>query len=163
MIRLGYPFDAVQMPLNPFDASFQSFETQVLPELARRGIAALGMKCMGGTADAIKAGVLTAEEALRYAMSLPVATTICGIDSPEVLHQNLRVAQGFRPMTSQEMDALRQRCRPAAADGRYELFKVSLRYDNPEARRPHSFPLDPTQKEVQEMFHHALGSGEPKK
>ena len=26
MIQLGYPFDAVQMPLNSFDASFRSFE-----------------------------------------------------------------------------------------------------------------------------------------
>ena len=37
MIRLGYPFDAVQMPLNVFDASFRSFETQVLPEAERPG------------------------------------------------------------------------------------------------------------------------------
>jgi len=33
-----------------------------------------------------KAGALTAEEALRYAMSLPVATAITGIDSMDVLH-----------------------------------------------------------------------------
>jgi len=37
-----------------------------------------------------KAGALTAEEALRYAMSLPVATTITGIDSMDVVHQNLQ-------------------------------------------------------------------------
>ena len=30
MLELGYPFDTVQMPLNPFDASFHSFEKQVL-------------------------------------------------------------------------------------------------------------------------------------
>src|ERR1700758_578075 len=42
MIATGFPFDAVQMPLNPFDASFHSFEGLVLPELQKRGIAALG-------------------------------------------------------------------------------------------------------------------------
>ena len=42
MIETGFPFDAVQMPLNPFDAHFLSFAEQVLPECARRGIAALG-------------------------------------------------------------------------------------------------------------------------
>ena len=52
MLATGFPFDSVQMPLNAFDANFHSFEQQVLPELNRRGIAALG---------------------LRYAMSLPVA------------------------------------------------------------------------------------------
>jgi len=46
MLELGYPFDTVQMPLNPFDAGFHSFEKQVLPEVNRRGMAALGMKSM---------------------------------------------------------------------------------------------------------------------
>src|SRR5438105_2730540 len=42
MIRRGYPFDTVQMPLNCLDASFRSFEKQVLPEVNKRGMAALG-------------------------------------------------------------------------------------------------------------------------
>ena len=101
MLELGYPFDSVQMPLNPFDASFHSFEKLVLPEVNRRGMAALGMKSMGGTAWGIKAGVVQAEEMLRYAMSLPVTTTICGMDSLDVLHQDLRVVRGFQPMSSE--------------------------------------------------------------
>ena len=56
MLELGYPFDSVQMPLNPFDANFHSFEKQVLPEVNRRGMASLGMKSMGGTAWADKSG-----------------------------------------------------------------------------------------------------------
>jgi hypothetical protein len=45
---------------------------------------------MGGDEEQpIQHGVVRAEEALRYAMSLPVATTICGIDSLEVWRQNL--------------------------------------------------------------------------
>jgi hypothetical protein len=30
-------------------------------------------------------------------MSLPVATTITGIDGMDVLHQNLQIAQNFKP------------------------------------------------------------------
>jgi len=152
MLELGYPFDTVQMPLNPFDASFHSFEKQVLPEVNRRGMAGLGMKSMGGTAWAIKKGIVKPEELLRYAMSLPVATTISGMDSLEALHQNLRVVRGFQPMTESEMDALRARCAPTAADGRFEPYKVSLRYDNPMTRLPHGFPIDSTQREVAEML-----------
>src|SRR5437879_226496 len=152
MLELGYPFDTVQMPLNPFDSNFHSFEKQVLAEVNRRGMAALGMKSMGGTAWAVKNGVVKAEELLRYAMSLPVATTISGMDSLEVLHQNLRVVRGFKPITDNEMDALRARCAPTAADGRYEPYKVSLRYDNPITRLPHGFPVDHTQREVTEML-----------
>jgi uncharacterized protein len=88
MLQTGFPFDAVQMLLNAFDANFKSFERQVLPELNKRGIAALGLKPLNGHGEAIKNGVVTAEEALRYAMNLPVATTITGIDSLEVLHQS---------------------------------------------------------------------------
>src|SRR5580693_8883962 len=127
MLNTGFPFDAVQMPLNAFDATFRSFEKQVLPELNKRGIAALGMKPLNGHGDAIRAGVITAEEALRYAMSLPVATTITGMEKPEVLQQNLRVAQGFQPMSSVEMQALRDRVCTYAADGRFELYKLSLK------------------------------------
>jgi aryl-alcohol dehydrogenase-like predicted oxidoreductase len=79
MLATGFPFDAVQMPLNAFDAHFHSFEQQVLPELQKRGIAPLGMKPINGHGDPVVKGVLTAEELLRYAMSLPVATTITGM------------------------------------------------------------------------------------
>jgi aryl-alcohol dehydrogenase-like predicted oxidoreductase len=157
MLELGFPFDSVQMPLNPFDAHFHSFQNQVLPEVNRRGIAALGMKPMGGTAWGIKAGVVTAEEMLRYAMSLPVATTICGMDSLDVLRQNLGVAHSFQPMSAAEMEALRARCASVAADGRFEPYKVSLRYDNPMTRLPHGFPFDHTQREVTEMLQNADG------
>jgi aryl-alcohol dehydrogenase-like predicted oxidoreductase len=48
MLQRGYKFDSLQMPLNPFDASFRSFEKEVLPEVNKRGMAALGMKSLGG-------------------------------------------------------------------------------------------------------------------
>src|SRR5450631_1522921 len=107
MLATGFPFDSVQMPLNAFDATFRSFEQKVLPELNRRGIAALGMKPLNGHGDAIKHGDISAEEALRYAMSLPVTTTITGMEKPEVLQQNLRVAQNFKAMSQSEMKTLR--------------------------------------------------------
>ncbi|QJW98348.1 aldo/keto reductase [Frigoriglobus tundricola] len=157
MLRLGYPFDSVQMPLNPFDAGFAplSFEHRVLPELLKRGIAPLGMKAMGGTAAAIKRGVLTGEEALRYAMSLPVAVTICGMETMDVLKKNLKIAQGFQSLAAEAMDAIRKKCAALAADGRYEPYKVSLKYDNPETRQPHGFPVEPENKEMKEMFKEA--------
>jgi aryl-alcohol dehydrogenase-like predicted oxidoreductase len=56
-----------------------------------------------------KAGVVTVQEALRYAMSVPVATTVSGIDSLQVLRQNLNIAKGFTPMNPEEMQAVRSR------------------------------------------------------
>lgn len=146
------------MPLNPFDANYHSFEKQVLPEAQRRGIAVLGMKSMGGTGEAIKKGVVSGAELLRYAMSLPVAVTISGMDSLKVLHQNLEVARGFKPMSAAEMDSLRNKCAMAAADGRFEVYKGSLKFDNPMTRFPHGFPLDSAQKEVKSMFKKGSGT-----
>jgi len=140
MLAHDYAFDTVQMPLNCFDATYRSFEQQVLPELQRRGIAALGMKSLGGDGQPILHGVVGAEEALRYAMSLPVATTISGIDSLAVLRQNVAVARGFVPMPAAEMQALRQRCAPLAADGHLELFKSTKRYDGAVGRAEHGYP-----------------------
>jgi predicted aldo/keto reductase-like oxidoreductase len=140
MLAHDYPFDTVQMPLNCFDATYRSFEQQVLPELQRRGIAALGMKSLGGDGQPIQYGVVRAEEALRYAMSLPVATTICGIDSLDVLHQNVGIARGFKPMSPPEMQALRERCRSASGDGHLELFKTTKKYDGKVGREQHGYP-----------------------
>src|SRR5271154_6542302 len=140
MLAHNYPFDTVQMPLNCFDATYRSFEQQVLPELQRQGIAALGMKSLGGDGQPIQYGVVRAEEALRYAMSLPVATTICGIDSLDVLYQNVGIARGFKPMSPEEMQALRDRCGPSSGDGHLELFKTTKKYDGRVGREQHGYP-----------------------
>ena len=159
MLNTGFPFDAVQMPLNPFDSTFMSFEQKVLPVLNQRGIAPLGMKPISGHGEPVQKGVLTAQEALRYAMSLPVATTISGAEEMHILEQNLEIAQNFTPMPAEEMQALRERCRHYAGDGRFELYKTSLKFDNPEARLAHDFPLDLASVEVKEMVAETNNSG----
>jgi aryl-alcohol dehydrogenase-like predicted oxidoreductase len=140
MLSHNFPFDTVQMPLNCLDATFRSFETNVLPEARQQGIAVLGMKSMGGSGEIVTHGAATPEQALRYAMSLPVSATISGVDSLDILQQNLAVARGFQPMTSADMQALRERCKFFAADGRYELFKVTKKYDGSVGREQHHFP-----------------------
>ena len=140
MLAHDYPFDAVQMPLNAFDATYRSFQKEVLPEVNKRGMAGLGMKSLGGNGQPIIQGVVTAEEALRYAMSLPVATTISGIDSLTVLRQNLAVARGFKPMTAEAMEALVRRCLPDAGDGHLELYKSTMKYDGDLGRGQHGLP-----------------------
>jgi predicted aldo/keto reductase-like oxidoreductase len=140
MLTHGFPFDTVQMPLNCLDANFRSFEQQVLPEAQRRGVAVLGMKSLSGSGEMVHWGAITAHDALRYAMSLPVVTTISGMDALWVLHQNLEVARGFQPMSPQELSALRDRVKFWAADGRYELFKTTKKYDGPIGRQQHHYP-----------------------
>jgi aryl-alcohol dehydrogenase-like predicted oxidoreductase len=161
MLNTGFPFDAVQMPLNPFDANFFSFEQKVLPVLNERGIAALGMKPIGGHGEPVQKGIFTAEELLRYAMSLPVTTTISGVSEMSILEQNLKVAQGFVPLGPSAMQALRDRAKQYAADGHFELYKTSIKFDNPEARLAHDFPLDMQQIELRQMVKATDNTGKP--
>jgi aryl-alcohol dehydrogenase-like predicted oxidoreductase len=141
MLAHDFTFDSVQMPLNCFDASFRSFEKNVLPEAARRGMAILGMKSLGGSGEMVRHGGVTAAEALSYAMSLPVTVTISGMESTGVLKQNLEIARGFKPLNAAQMQSLRDRCRVDASDGRWELFKTTKKYDGDLGRQQHQFPL----------------------
>jgi predicted aldo/keto reductase-like oxidoreductase len=140
MLSHGYPFDSCQMPLNCFDATFRSFEQQVLPEVQRQGIAAIGMKTFGGDGEAVKKRIVPADEALRYAMSLPVAVTVTGIDSARVLRQDLNVGRGFRPMGPLELEQIRARYAPQAVDGRFELYKTTAKHEADVGRKQHGFP-----------------------
>ncbi len=98
------------------------------------------MKSLGGGGEAVKKKAVRAGDALRYAMSLPVVTTISGIDSMRVLRQNLRIARGFEPMTPREMEAHRRKLAEAAADGRFERYKTTAEHDGDEGRKQHGFP-----------------------
>jgi uncharacterized protein len=140
MLNGGFSFDTVQMPLNPFDYSYRSFQQEVLPIAARRGLAVFGMKSMGGSGEMISSGALTPTEALSYAMSLPgVSTTISGMDSLSVLDQNLSILSTFKPLSEQQLTELREYGKQFQ-DGRYELFKSTVKYDGDLGRQQHEFP-----------------------
>jgi predicted aldo/keto reductase-like oxidoreductase len=140
MLNRGYRFDTVQMPINPFDPSFRSFEKNVLPVAVQKGMAVFSMKSMSGSGEPVVNGALTPTEALSYAMSVPgVSTTISGMDSIEVLDQNLEIVRNFQPLSQKQMAALREHGKQFN-DGRYELFKSTLKYDGDVGREQHHFP-----------------------
>jgi aryl-alcohol dehydrogenase-like predicted oxidoreductase len=94
-----YPFDSILMAVNAADVHYLSFKNYLLPEAQRLGIAIIGMKVttrgrmlstwtpppLEQQTDArlrtSKPGAITIREALTYNMSLPVSTTIIGVDS----------------------------------------------------------------------------------
>jgi len=130
----GFRFDAVQMPLNVLDAHFRSFEREVLPILVREEIGILGMKSLGdGLILASKAA--TPIECLHYALNLPIATVITGIERMEILDLALEAVGTFKPMGREEVQALLAKTSNAAVGGRFELFKTSDRFDGT-ARNP---------------------------
>ena len=141
MLSQGFPFDAVLMPLNVFDAHHASFEREILPLCAEQGIAALAMKSFADGHLFRSGAGITAREALRYAMSLPVATVVSGMESLAILGQNLAIARDFQPLTEAERTDILARSRPFAEGGTYEPFKSSRDYDANEGRVANNYPL----------------------
>jgi predicted aldo/keto reductase-like oxidoreductase len=125
---LGFRFDAVQMPLNVLDASYDSFEQRVLPRLVEQGIAVLGMKPMAA-GRLPETGVLGPIECLHYAMSLPTSVVITGCGSMALVEQAAAAGRSFRQLTGEEMRSLRLRAAGAARDGRLEAYKTTDAYD----------------------------------
>lgn len=109
MLAHKYPFDSVLMPMNAFEADRRGFRTEVLPELNKQGIAALGMKSLGGNAKMVQDGKLTAEQGHRFALSLPMTSLTVGMKSLEDLRANLKTARNFKPMPPVEMRDMTQR------------------------------------------------------
>jgi predicted aldo/keto reductase-like oxidoreductase len=135
MLGMGFEWDSVQLPLNCVDAHHRSFEARVLPVLTERNIGVLGMKPLAA-GEAVKQGVATAEECLRYAMSLPTSVVITGCDSLDILEQALRAWRDFTPMSAEEMDALRARTRERAQGGGLEGYKTNGNFDGT-VKNPH--------------------------
>jgi predicted aldo/keto reductase-like oxidoreductase len=145
LLQRGFNWDAVLMPLNPLDASFRSFEKQVLPETIRRGAAVVGIKPVAGGAVAEVKG-LKPEESLRYCLSLPVSSVICGMDSTSILRRNLKLVASFQAFHAGEMDALRQKARSVAGDGRAERYKTTQEQDLHGGLVAHGFVAAPKKK-----------------
>jgi aryl-alcohol dehydrogenase-like predicted oxidoreductase len=145
--RHGFTFDAVQMPLNVLDAHFRSFEKLVLPELQRQNIGVLGMKPLAGGV-VFRSATVSAVECLHYALNLPASVVITGIDSDEILEQAFEAVRTFRPLASEAVAALLSRTQPAAAGGKYELFKTTAVFD---ATAEHPEWLGGETEEVQQL------------
>jgi uncharacterized protein len=141
---LGKPYDwaTVQMPLNVMDAHYRSFQHQVLPVLLRRNIGVIAMKSLGGRGEIVSKAGVPVEDALTYVLSLPISTLVSGIDSEQVLDQNLKIVRESRPMTDAQRAVVEGRTLAVAGDGRFELFKSSKAFDGPVHRRQHGFDTE---------------------
>lgn len=93
-----FDFDAVMTGVNFYDRfNFPDVEAKLIPLAKGRGIGIVGMKVF---AD----GLLWEypEDALRYALSLPVDTLPVGFNTMDMLKTDLRVVSSFTPMTEDE-------------------------------------------------------------
>ncbi|MGL4550767.1 MAG: aldo/keto reductase [Gemmataceae bacterium] len=146
-----HAWDTVQLPTNVLDWHYRSFLRDVVPQANARGVGVIGMKSLGGGKDGmgrfISGKVCTPQEAIRFALSQPIASLVTGIDSMKVLEQNLAIGQGFVPMPADEQAALLARVKAVAGDGRHELFKSAQTHDGVYHRAQH----DMTEEQIKAL------------
>ncbi len=147
MLGKPYAWASAQMPINVCDYYYRSFQNEVVPVCLKKGVGVIGMKSLGGSPDGQNgripsAGLASAEQCIRYALSMPVTSLVVGIRNERDLEQALRVGRGFQPMDQRALAALREKVRDVAGDGRHELFKSTKRFDGPHHRKQHGFALD---------------------
>ena len=124
MLEKDFEWDTVQMPTNLLDYHYRSFTKEILPILVERGIGIIGMKSLGGSGARILKSGITAQDAISYALSLPIHTLVSGLDSLEILSQNLEIVRNWKPLSDEERSTLLERIAPWATDGRLENYKT---------------------------------------
>jgi uncharacterized protein len=124
MLSTPHEWDAVQMPVNVLDAHYRPFQENVLPELNRRKIGAIGMKALAGGVIPSQLNI-SAELCRRFALTLPICTQVCGITSRENLLQDLAMARDFKPVTQQEINDLLAQTAQSGNDGKLERYKTT--------------------------------------
>lgn len=142
MLNKGYDWASSQMPINPMDFFYRSFEKEVVPLCLAKDVGVIGMKCLGGgprEGEIPTTTQVTAEMCVRWALSVPVSSIVRGYLTMEQLMADVKVARGFRPLEQDERKTIMALAEPEAGDGRHEHFKSTQRYDNPLYRKMHGF------------------------
>lgn len=131
-----YPFDSILMAINAADIHYLSFKNYLLPEAQKRGIAIIGMKVatrgrmlsswtpppLEEQQERLRTplrGTITIKEALSYNMSLPVSTTIIGIDNVSQIEEDVKIASEFSPLCEAEMKEIEFKTLPIVRQGLY--------------------------------------------
>ena len=140
MLSKPYDWDTSQMPINIMDAHYRSFRHQVVPLCREKDVGVIGMKSLGGGDGIIPSNTdLTAEECLRYTLSIHVSTLVVGFTSMGQLKEAVAIARDFQPLSEAAKRKLLARAKSEATDGRHELSKSTQVFDSTHHRLQHGF------------------------
>jgi hypothetical protein len=66
-----------------------------------------------------KTGTISIKEALTYNMSLPVSTSIIGVDNVAQIEENVNIASEFSPLNQSQMDEIEFKTLPIVRQSLY--------------------------------------------
>jgi predicted aldo/keto reductase-like oxidoreductase len=131
-----FPFDTLLMAINAADRHYLSFIEHLLPLAQQMKLGTISMKVAtrgrvlsNWTPPPLEQqpersrtplpGTLTIQEALSYNLSLPVATTVIGVDTVAQIEQNVAFASKFTPLSEAEKRDLERRTLPIVRQALY--------------------------------------------
>ena len=125
MLAGDFDWDTVQLPANLLDYHYRSFIKEIIPILKKRNIGVIGMKSLAGDGKSMLSTGVTAKEAISYALSLPIDTLVSGMDTPELVEENIEIACKSSELTKDEIESLLERVANLAGDGVLEKYKYA--------------------------------------
>lgn len=138
-----FPFDSLLLAVNAADRFHFSFLAELLPLALEKRLGIIGMKIPSrgrllsswtpppierqersweGVVIAKAPGTLTMQEAVSYALTLPISTAIIGCDSIQQLEENVRMAQEFTPLNETQMAKIAEKAQPVAKQALFFRF-----------------------------------------
>lgn len=131
-----FAFDTLLLAINAADRHYLSFLEHLLPAAQEKKMGTISMK-VATRGRVLKTwtppppdqqpermrtklpGTLTIQEALSYNLSLPVSTTIIGVDTVSQIEDNVALASRFNPLSEAEMRELERRTLPIVRQALY--------------------------------------------
>jgi aryl-alcohol dehydrogenase-like predicted oxidoreductase len=111
-----YDFDTVMVPLNATREG--GYEKTVLPGAVESEIGVIAMKVLGQrTFVGQGENKASAADLIRYSLSLPVTLAVIGMDSADILVEDISLAKSLKPMSEREMNLLSARMSGAGGIG----------------------------------------------
>lgn len=107
-----YPFDTILLTLNAADRHDLSFIDIVLPVAVEKNMGIIGMKIPARGKIFKEGGITSMEQAMGYALTLPVSTIIVGISTLQELEENVQIAKDFKPFSKKKMTHLEKLTEP---------------------------------------------------
>ncbi|MDZ8118140.1 aldo/keto reductase [Pontiella agarivorans] len=129
-----------QFPINPVDAaSHHSFIEHTLPALQKNNFGILAMKTLadgrffgrkmmnGKTTwtlnEPVVPDVLSIEECIHFALSLPVSVLITGAENPQLVEEKASMVRNFSRLSEEQRLALANKVAAFAEAGKVEYYK----------------------------------------
>lgn len=105
ILARDYDFDTMLIALNHFGTGHENFEKHAVPIASEKGLGIMVMKVIRPR-ETIKS--LSSTDLINYSLSLKQAhVAVLGIDSMDVLKQNIALLKDFKALNAKKMESIR--------------------------------------------------------